>query len=145
VGAASRAAAAPLPPPPDPGHRDHGHRPGRRGDRRAVGGEEPLKPPGDDTEDGPPGLAEERTELAWTRTAIGFAAVGAAVLKHSPLIGLPVLVVSAVIWRLGRLPGSTVTERGHDRRFLLITVTIVGISLVAVALSFAGPGVALFP
>jgi uncharacterized membrane protein YidH (DUF202 family) len=104
-----------------------------------------LKPPGDATEDGPPGLAEERTELAWTRTAIGFAAIGAAVLKHSPLIGLPILVVSAVIWRLGRLPGAAGSRSGHDRRFLLITVTITVIALVALVLSFAGPGVALFP
>jgi uncharacterized membrane protein YidH (DUF202 family) len=104
-----------------------------------------VKPPGDDTEDGPPGLAEERTELAWTRTAIGFAAVGAAVLKYRPLIGLPVLAVSAVIWRLGRLPGTAGADSGHDRRLLLITVTISGIALVALVLSFAGPGVAPFP
>ena len=104
-----------------------------------------MKPPGDDTEDGPPGLAEERTELAWTRTAIGFAAVGAAVLKYRPLIGLPVLAVSAVIWRLGRLPGTAGADSGHDRRLLLITVTISGIALVALVLSFAGPGVAPFP
>jgi uncharacterized membrane protein YidH (DUF202 family) len=104
------------------------------------------KPAADDTvEDGPPGLAEERTELAWTRTAIGFAAVGAAILKHSPLIGLPVLVVSAVIWRLGRLPGAASAGTDHDRRFLLITVTITGIAVAALVLSFAAPGVAFFP
>jgi uncharacterized membrane protein YidH (DUF202 family) len=104
-----------------------------------------LKPPGDATEDGPPGLAEERTELAWTRTAIGFAAIGAAVLKHSPLIGLPILAVSAVIWRLGRLSGAAGSRSGQDRRLLLITVTISGIALVALVLSFVGPGVARFP
>jgi uncharacterized membrane protein YidH (DUF202 family) len=110
-----------------------------------------LKPPAgepaaDDTEeDGPPGLAEERTELAWTRTAIGFAAVGGAILKYRPLIGLPVLAVSAVIWRLGRLPGTAGAGAGHDRRLLLITVTITGITLVALVLSFVGPGIAPFP
>jgi len=53
--------------------------------------------------------------------------------------------VSAVVWRLGRLPGAVVTARGHDRRLLLITVTISVISLVALVLSFVGPGVAPFP
>jgi hypothetical protein len=53
--------------------------------------------------------------------------------------------VSVVIWRLGRLPGTTGGDGGHDRRFLLITVTITSIALVALVLSFAGPGVAPFP
>ena len=60
------------------------------------------------------------------------------------MIGLPILVVSAVIWRLGRLPGAVVTERGHDRRLLLITVTISVISVVALVLSFIGRGAAPF-
>jgi hypothetical protein len=60
------------------------------------------------------------------------------------VIGLPVLVVSAVIWRLGRLPGRAVAGSGHNRRLLLITVTISVISLVALVLSFAGPGVGPF-
>jgi uncharacterized membrane protein YidH (DUF202 family) len=102
-------------------------------------------PPGDDTEDGPPGLAEERTELAWTRTAIGFAAVGAAILKYRPVVGLPVLVVAVVIWRLGRLPGPAGAASGHDRRLLLITVTVSAIALVALVLSFVGRGAGPFP
>jgi hypothetical protein len=61
------------------------------------------------------------------------------------VIGLPVLAVSAVIWRLGRLPGRTLTGSGHDRRLLLITVTIACVSVVALVLSFIGPGVAPFP
>jgi len=52
-----------------------------------------------------------------------------------------VLFVSAVIWRLGRLPGAAGAGRGHDRRLLLITVTISAIALVALVLSFAGPGI----
>jgi hypothetical protein len=51
-----------------------------------------------------------------------------------------VLAVSVVIWRLGRLPGTAGAGSGHDRRLLLITVTISGISLVALVLSFIGPG-----
>src|SRR5262249_60625841 len=97
AGLAPRAAAAPLPPPPDPGHRHRGHRPDRRGARAAVGGGGPVTPPAgrtpagkepaDDIEYADPGLAPERTELAWTRTAIAFAALGAARLQFPPVLG----------------------------------------------------------
>ena len=60
------------------------------------------------------------------------------------MIGLPVLAVSVVIWRLGRLPGTAGAGSGHDRRLLLITVTISVISVVALVLSFIGPAVAPF-
>jgi hypothetical protein len=53
--------------------------------------------------------------------------------------------VSAVIWRLGRVPGTGGAGGGHDRRLLLITVTITGITVVALVLSFVGRGVAPFP
>jgi uncharacterized membrane protein YidH (DUF202 family) len=89
--------------------------------------------------------ASERTELAWTRTAISFAAVGAAILGYRPAIGLPVLILSAVVWRLGRLPGAVGTAAARDRRLMLITVTITGISVAALVLSFAGQGITLFP
>ena len=96
------------------------------------------KEPADDIEYADPGLARERTELAWARTAIAFAALGAAILRYRPVIGLLILVLSAVVWRLGRLPGPA-----RDRRPLLITVTTVGVSLVALVLSFLGQGIAL--
>jgi uncharacterized membrane protein YidH (DUF202 family) len=100
--------------------------------------------PPDDIEYADPGLARERTELAWTRTAIAFAAVGAALLKYRPVAGLLVLVLSAVVWRLGRLPGTAGAGDVHDRRLLLITVTTVGISLAALVLSFLGAGITSF-
>ncbi len=99
------------------------------------------KEPADDIGYADPGLARERTELAWTRTAIGFAALGAALLKYRPVVGLPVLVLSAVVWRLGRLPGTAGAGDVRDRRILLITVSTVGVSLVALVLSFLGPGI----
>jgi uncharacterized membrane protein YidH (DUF202 family) len=95
-----------------------------------------TRPP-DDIEDFDPGLAGERTELAWTRTAISFAAVGGALLKYRPAAGFPILALSAVVWKLGRLPVKG-TGRARARRLLLITVTIMGISLAALALSFFG-------
>jgi len=72
---------------------------------KTPAGEEPA----DDIEYADPGLARERTELAWTRTAIAFAALGAALLKFRPVVGLLVLVLSAVVWRLGRLSGTAST------------------------------------
>jgi len=85
----------------------------------------------DDPEDRDPGLARERTALAWTRTAISFAAVGGVVLKRDVVPGLVLLAVAPVIWELGRLP--------HHRpgQLRLVTVTIVAVSLVALAVSFA--------
>jgi hypothetical protein len=91
-------------------------------------------------EDADPGLARERTELAWTRTAISFAAVGAAILKYRPLAGLPILVLSGVIWWLGHLPGTPGAGPRHDRRLLVMTVTTTAISVVALVLSFVVHG-----
>jgi uncharacterized membrane protein YidH (DUF202 family) len=83
----------------------------------------------DDHEDGDPGLARARTSLAWTRTALSFAAVGGVVLKKDLIAGLIIMAAAPVIWRLGRLP--------HERpgRFKLVTATIVAISLVALAVA----------
>ena len=104
---------------------------------KTPAGEEPP----DDIEYADPGLAGERTELAWTRTAIAFAALGATLLKSHPVVGLLVLVLSAVVWRLGRLSGTAVAGDVRQRRLLLITVSTVGVSLVALVLSFLGPGI----
>jgi len=81
----------------------------------------------DDHEDGDPGLARARTSLAWSRTALSFAAVGGVVLKKDIIAGLIILTAVPVIWWLGRLP--------HDRpgRLKLVTATIVIIALVALA------------
>jgi uncharacterized membrane protein YidH (DUF202 family) len=78
-----------------------------------------TSPPGH--EDADPGLARVRTSLAWTRTALSFAAVGA--------VALLILATAPVIWRLGRLahhlPG----------RIRLVTATIVAVSLVALVVA----------
>lgn len=84
-----------------------------------------------------PGLARERTELAWTRTAVSFAALGAAILKTSPVPGLLIVAMAALVWGLGRLSPPRRTDRGDDRRrpLLLITVAVTLVSLVALGVA----------
>jgi uncharacterized membrane protein YidH (DUF202 family) len=83
----------------------------------------------DDHEDADPGTARARTSLAWTRTALSFAAVGVVVLRKDIVAGLIILAAAPAIWRLGHLT--------HDRpgRLKLVTATIVAIALVALAIA----------
>ena len=83
----------------------------------------------DDHEDGDPGLARSRTSLAWTRTALSFAALGGVVLRKDVVAGLIILAAVPVIWWLGRLPDT------HPGRLKLVTGTIVAISLVALTVA----------
>jgi uncharacterized membrane protein YidH (DUF202 family) len=83
----------------------------------------------DDDEDGDPGLARARTSLAWTRTALSFAAVGGVVLRKDVIAGLVIMAAVPVIWQLGR----PVNDR--PGRLKLVTATIVAISLVALVVA----------
>jgi uncharacterized membrane protein YidH (DUF202 family) len=86
-----------------------------------------TSPPGRDDAD--PGLARARTSLAWTRTALSFAAVGGVTLKKDVIAGLLIIATVPVIWRLGRI--------AHHRpgRLRLVTVTIVAVSVVALVVA----------
>jgi uncharacterized membrane protein YidH (DUF202 family) len=95
----------------------------------------PAEP--DDIEDVDPGLAAERTELAWTRTAIAFAAVGGALLRYHPLVGVPVLALSLAVWELGRLPRKPGNGRARTRHLQLITAGITGVALAALVITLA--------
>lgn len=98
-----------------------------------------MTTPADDIEDTDPGLARERTELAWDRTAISFAALGGAILKSRPYAGIPILVLSALIWELGRLARSRGAGRSRPRHLLLIAMAITGVSIAALAITLLGP------
>jgi len=97
--------------------------------------------PAEDMEDLDPGLAGERTELAWTRTAISFAALGGAILKITPAVGVLVLTASALVWKIGRLARRSARRRADDRRrLLLITVAVTVVSVAALAVTLLSGG-----
>jgi uncharacterized membrane protein YidH (DUF202 family) len=99
---------------------------------------------GDDPEERDPGLARERTSLSWTRTAISFAALGGVVLKANVITGLIILALAPVVWRIGRLargPRGTRLPAVGGRRIRLITVSIVGVSVLCLIIALLGPSV----
>lgn len=83
----------------------------------------------DDPEDADPGLARARTSLAWTRTALSFAALGGVVLRKDLIPGLIILAAAPVVWQLGRLAHRV------PGRLKLVTATIVAVALVALAVA----------
>jgi len=92
--------------------------------------------PPDDPGDADPGLARERTRLAWARTALGFAAVGAVILKEEPAAGAIVMITAPLIWALGRLVIRPAARPGLlARRLLLVTATVVTVAGVALVIA----------
>ena len=79
------------------------------------------------------GLARERTALAWTRTALSFAAVGGVVLKREIIPGLILLALAPAIYVLGRLAYT------RPERHKLVTATIVAVALVALVVALTRP------
>jgi uncharacterized membrane protein YidH (DUF202 family) len=88
----------------------------------------------DDLEERDPGLAAERTSLAWTRTAISFAALGGVVLKVSVATGVVILLLAPAVWRLGRLRGPA------PGRLWLITVAVVLVALLSLSVALISHG-----
>ena len=101
-----------------------------------------MTPAPDDTEpeERDPGLARERTSLAWTRTAISFGALGGVVLKVNVITGLLILAIAPLVWQLGRLSGGE--ARGLQpvgvTRIRLITVSIVGVAVLCLLVALFG-------
>lgn len=78
-----------------------------------------------------PGLARERTTLAWTRTALSFGAVGGVIVKSHVIAGLVIMATAPVIYKLGRLTRRDLLQT----RIRLITVTVVAVSVAALAIT----------
>ena len=94
--------------------------------------------PPDDPEDLDPGLARERTRLAWARTAIAFAAVGAAVLRKEPVDGLIVLAIAPLTWAIGQVAGRHGGPGQRSRRLALVTASVIVTAALAAIAALAG-------
>jgi hypothetical protein len=88
--------------------------------------------------------------MAWTRTALAFAAVGGVILKTSIPAGLAVLATCPLVWAAGRLGGPSpragiaagagAGRKPFGSRFRLVTLTIVVVAVVALAVSVFARG-----
>ncbi len=85
----------------------------------------------DDPEDADPGMAADRTRLAWTRTAIAFGAVGAVALKNDVIIGLAMLAATPLIWVLGVLAVRGSSRVPRSTQLLLVSVGVTLVALLA--------------
>ena len=103
------------------------------GGQRLVGSEAARRP--EDMEDIDPGLARERTVLAWSRTGLSFLALGAVLVRVDPLAGLTVLALGGVVWLLGYFHHRSMWVAARPARWLTRPRTLrliaVGTALVA--------------
>lgn len=92
-----------------------------------------------------PGVGDpaNRTRLSWTRTAIAFAAIGAAILKSSPIAGAVVIALSLPIWTVAHRVRHSADGASADGGFALVagTVVLVAITALVVALFGHSPGI----
>ena len=95
--------------------------------------------PGTGSAPGDPGLARARTSLAWTRTALSFAAIGGVILKRELAAGFVVLALSGLVWLVGRLAVVPGQVRVRPGRLLVISIAVTGVAIVALMLALLGP------
>jgi uncharacterized membrane protein YidH (DUF202 family) len=74
--------------------------------------------------------------MAWTRTAIAFAAAGAAILKSHLIPGLVVLGLGVVTWGLRLAFPPAIEDGSRPRRLLLVTITVSAAGVVALVVAF---------
>jgi uncharacterized membrane protein YidH (DUF202 family) len=94
----------------------------------------------DDPEDVDPGLARQRTRLAWVRTTIAFAALGGAVLKTDIPAGIAVLAMTPLVALSGHLAGRTVPGRARPGHLLITAVAITAVAVGVLILVLLGHG-----
>ena len=87
-----------------------------------------------------PGLAGERTRLAWARTAIAFAAVGAALLKKEFAVGLATMAVAPLVFAAGRMVARASSPEQRARRLLAVAVTVTVVAVLALIAALLIPG-----
>jgi uncharacterized membrane protein YidH (DUF202 family) len=92
----------------------------------------------DDPEDADPNQARERTRLAWTRTAIAFAAVGGAVLKTNVPAGIVVLALAPVVWLTGRVSRRADAGQSRPGELRLIAAAVIVVALVVLVIALTG-------
>jgi hypothetical protein len=93
----------------------------------------------EDPEPFDPGMARERTSLAWTRTAISFAAAGAAIVKTHLVAGLIVLALGVITWSLRKLFPAVISDPAKPRRLLVVTVTVTAVAVVSLVVVLLAP------
>ncbi|HEY7607380.1 MAG TPA: DUF202 domain-containing protein [Actinomycetes bacterium] len=98
-------------------------------------------------EDLDPGLARERTVLAWSRTGLSFLALGGILVRVDPLGGLAVLGLGGLVWLLGYFHHRSMWSADGAARWLtrpravrLIAIGTALVSLVALAIAVLGQG-----
>ena len=81
-----------------------------------------------------------RTRLAWTRTALAFAVIGAAMLRNSPVAGAVVLILTVPIWGVARSTGRSRDARSSAAALRLVTATVVLVAVTALIVALTGSG-----
>jgi uncharacterized membrane protein YidH (DUF202 family) len=94
----------------------------------------------DDPEYVDPGLARQRTQLAWVRTTIAFAALGGAVLKTNIPAGIAVLAMTPLVALTGRLARNSAPGRARPGQLLVTAVAITAVAVGVLILVLLGHG-----
>ncbi len=81
--------------------------------------------------------------MAWTRTAIAFAATGAAILKNHLIAGLIVLGLGVVTWALRLAFPPAIDDGSRPRRLLLVTITVAAVGVIALVVALTAKSAGL--
>lgn len=87
-----------------------------------------------------PGVGDpaNRTRLSWTRTAVAFAAIGAAMLKSSPIAGAVVIALSLPVWAAAHRVRHAANAAAAASGLALVAVTVVLVAIAALAVALFG-------